>query len=424
MRTLHRGSSVAKRTDQSIIAGSSNYMSFAAVICASHSTNVAPSSLAGGSAELRAGLHFAGHSLVEYQARQATEAGATHVMILVSAVTQPLSRAVDRLTADGIPVMLVRDMVSLVREAPRDRDMLLLADGVIIAQKHIAAVAAHPGNVLLVADDSRATAAFERIDGQHRWAGLLRVSPDLLFGTLDMLGDWDLELTLMRAGVQAGGFRIVVPQEDILEGRIALVDSQAAADMVAQALLGGQSEASSGEGGAEHYLLSRIATRIAPTLLRTQVPATQVRIGGIALAAMGVIAVMLSWPIFGMFLMLCGLTASLTSDRLDQLALRSQDDGWLALLPGIIVLLGVITLGGEAGVQAEGIYLALLLGIVLLAVRRRRTTDMKAWAIFTPGSALLILMIVTLVSSVAAGITLAILCAIGSVAMMVLRKRP
>lgn len=397
-------------------------MSFAAVICASHSTNVVSPAASAGT-ELRAGLHFAGHSLVEYQARQAAEAGASHVMILVGAVTQPLSRAVDRLTADGIPVMLVRDMVSLVREAPRDRDMMLIADGAIIAQKHITAVAAHPGNVLLAADDSRATAAFERIDGQHRWVGLLRVSPDVLFGTLDMLGDWDLELTLMRAAVQAGGYRIVVPQEDILEGRIALIDSQASADLVAQALLGGRSEVPSTEGGAEHYLLSRVAARIAPMLLRTQVPATQVRIGGIALSAMGVIAVMLAWPVFGMLLMLCGLTASLTSDRLGQLARRAQDDGWMALMPGLIVLLGVVMLGDEAGARMDGIYLALLLGIVLLAVRWRRTGGIKPWMVFTPGSALILLIVVAFLSSVTAGLALATLCGIGSVAMMILRKR-
>jgi hypothetical protein len=398
-------------------------MSFAAVICASHSTVAAPSPSKGGGVELRAGLQFAGHSLVEYQARQAAEAGASHILILVSAVTQPLSRAVDRLTADGIPVALVRDMVSLVREAPRDRDMLLIADGAIIAQKYFTAVAAHPGNVLLCLDDTRASAGFERIDGQHRWAGLLRVSPDLLFGTLDMLGDWDLELTLMRAAVQAGGYRVVVPQEDLLEGWVALVESQASADLVAQALLGAQRDTPSAEGGAEHYILSRLAARIAPMLLRTQVPAIQVRMGGMALAGMGVIATMLDWPLFGILLMLCGLTASLTSDRLGELARHSQDDGWVALMPSLIVLLGVIVLGDEAGVRMEGIYLALLLGIVLLAVRWRRTSGQKWWMLFTPGSALILIFLVTLVSSVSGGLMLAMLCAIGSVGALVLGKR-
>lgn len=360
--------------------------------------------------------------MVEYQARQAAEAGATHVMILVGAVTQALSRAVDRLTADGIRVALVRDMVSLVREAPRDRDMMLIADGAIIAQKHFTAVAAHPGNVLLSVDDSRVSAGFERIDGQHRWAGLLRVSPDLLFGTLDMLGDWDLELTLTRAAVQASGYRIVVPQEDILEGRIALIDSQASADLVAKALLGSQRETPSTDGGAEHYVLARAATRIAPMLLRTQVPAIQVRIGGMALAAIGVIAAILSWPVFGMLLMLCGLIASLASDRLEQLARQTQDDGWMALSPSLIVLLGFIVLGSEASAQMDGLYLALLVSMVLLAVRWRRTAGVKQWALFTPGSALIVMVIVSVISGVGAGLALCVLLAIGSVGMLVLKR--
>lgn len=399
-------------------------MSFAAVICASHAiaSGTAPSS-AGTSGELRAGLHFAGHSLVEYQVRQAAEAGASVVLILVGAVTQLLSRAIDRLTADGIAVALVRDMVSLVREAPRTSDMLLVADGAIIAQQHYTAIAAQPANVILAAGDSRATAALERIDGQHRWAGLLRVSPDLLFGTLDMLGDWDMELTLLRAAVQAGAHRVIVPQDDILEGRVALVDSQAAADMVAQAQLGREADAPSGEGGAEHYVLRRSAIGIAPMLLRTQVPALQVRIGGMALAAIGVVAAMLDWPIFGMLLMLCGIVASLTADRLGQLARRGQDDGWVAIGPNAVVLAGIIVLGNAAPGAFAGLPLALLLGIIILAVRWRRTGGIAPWALFTPATALLLLIVATLFSGVGAGITAATLCAIGSVGMLVLGRR-
>src|SRR3546814_8234859 len=86
-------------------------MTFAAILSASR---------AGGDSagSLRASLHFAGQTLVEYQARQAVRAGADRVMILVSVITPALSQAVDRLSADGIAVALVRDMVSMVRDAP------------------------------------------------------------------------------------------------------------------------------------------------------------------------------------------------------------------------------------------------------------------------------------------------------------------
>lgn len=387
-------------------------MPFAAVICASHGASDLTGTAVDG---LRATLNFAGNTLVEYQVRQAREAGAGQIMILVGAVTQPLSRAVDRLAAEGVPVKLVRDMVTLVREVPRDRDMLLVADGAIVAQRHYDMIAHTAGNAVLVAEDSRATAGFERIDAAQRWAGLLRVDPELLFGTLDMLGDWDLELTLLRAAVQAGATRFAVPQEDILEGQVALVERQDAADLVAQALLGRSRAKQDARGGAEHYLLGRAAARIAPMLLRTQVPALQVRIGAMALSAIGVVAGLLAWPAFGLALMLLALILSLSADQLVQLARRSGHDDSAAFIAPAIILLGIALLAGEAERQMEGICLALLLAILFLAERWRRLPPMRPWTIFTPGSALLLLFAFALIGRLSFGISLAVLCAIASV---------
>ena len=183
-------------------------MSFAAILSASR----APADSSGG---LRACLHFAGQTLVEYQARQAVRAGADRIFVMVSVITPALSQAVDRLSADGIAVALVRDMVSMVRDAPRDADVLLIADGAIVSQAHVDHLGSAMGDTLLVADDSRASAPLERIDAGQRWAGLARISPALLFGTLDMIGDWDLSLTLVRAAVQKGARRITAPPRSV-----------------------------------------------------------------------------------------------------------------------------------------------------------------------------------------------------------------
>ena len=104
-------------------------------------------------------------------------------MILVSVITPALSQAVDRLSADGIAVALVRDMVSMVRDAPRDADVLLVADGAIVSQTHFEAMASAEGNALLVTDDSRASTPFERIDAGQRWAGLARRSTGAIGST-------------------------------------------------------------------------------------------------------------------------------------------------------------------------------------------------------------------------------------------------
>ncbi|WP_070153459.1 hypothetical protein [Sphingobium phenoxybenzoativorans] len=387
-------------------------MSFSAIICASQA---ASDSLG----VLRANLHFAGNSLLEYQVRQAAEAGADQVMILVGAVTQSLSRAIDSLTADGISVSIVRDMVSLLREAPRDRDMLLVADGAIVPQRFYGAVAAQPGNVLLVTEDSATTARFERIDAGQRWAGLARVSPDVLFGTLDMIGDWDLELTLVRAVVQAGSQRIAVPAEDVMEARLALVGSQAEADLVSRALLAGK-RAPAGEAGAERMLIAPLAARIAPEFLRSQVPAAQVRAGAIAVALIGIVATLLAWPMIALLLFLAAILLSLTVDRLVQLARRGGLEGWMGVMPHLIVLAGIALLGSEADRTMEGLYLAGLLAILMLGLRSGRFPGARKWAILTPGSALLILLVTTGGGYFHFGLTLAIACAILSLGLAVL----
>ncbi|KAK0357858.1 hypothetical protein LTR94_037732, partial [Friedmanniomyces endolithicus] len=74
-----------------------------------------------------------------------------------------------------------------------------------------------------------------------------------------MIGDWDLALTLVRTAVQKGARRITVPQDDLLEGRVALVETQAQADLVAQAVTAVGAVQAQARGGIEHYLLAPVA---------------------------------------------------------------------------------------------------------------------------------------------------------------------
>lgn len=385
---------------------------FSAIICA---TRPAGDS----SGVLRANLNFAGQTLMEYQARQAIEAGATHVMIVVGAVTQALSRAIDRLSADGVPVVLVRDMVSLIREAPRNGDALLIADGVAVPQQFYTALAAEAGDTLLVVEENAATTHLERLDAQHRWAGLARISPALLFGTLDMIGDWDLELTLVRAAFQAGYKAISAPLDDVIDGRLALVDRQADADLVTRGLLTRKARPT-GEAGAERYAIGPLASLLAPALLRAQVPAMQVRYGAIGLAAAGVLCALLVWPVVALVLILAGIGISLTADRLAVLARRGGQDFWASLATQGLAVLGLGAIAVGAGRGLDGLYLGLLLAILVAALRLTRRTEPSPWAVFTPGSACLLLLLMTIGGYVSAGLVLATVCAIISVGAVLL----
>jgi len=341
-------------------------------------------------------------------------------MILVSVITPAISQAVDRLSADGIAVALIRDMVSMVRDAPRDADVLLVADGAVVAQGHYDALAGQAGNALLVTDDSRASAPFERIDAGQRWAGLARINPALLFGTLDMIGDWDLALTLVRSAVQGGAVRITVPQDDLLEGRVALVDGQEQADLAAQAVMStGTRSGSSSRGGIEHYLFGPLSRLLGPALMRSQVPAMQVRIGSIALAGIALMPLELGWPGAGLSLLLLALLLAELADRLDEMALRRPPSGWIAFLAPGLALIGVMLSG--SGMVPN--YLALLLGIITVADRWRRTGAARPWMIFTPGTALSVLLAALLTGAEALGFDVAMLAAIGSIGAIILSRR-
>ncbi|HEX7742662.1 MAG TPA: hypothetical protein VF442_09560, partial [Sphingobium sp.] len=322
-------------------------------------------------------------------------------------------------SADGIAVALVRDMVSMVRDAPRDSDVLLVADGVIVAQAQFDVMAEREGNALLVTDDSRASAPFERIDAGQRWAGLARISPDLLFSTLDMIGDWDLSLTLVRAAVQAGARRVTAPQDDLMEGRVALIETQAQADLVSQAVMSTGSRTARARGGVEHYLLARAARLASPALMRTQVPATQVRIAAMGLGGIAMVPIELLWLATGFCLLLLALLLAEIADRLDELTLRSPPMGWTAFVVPFFAV-GAISLAG-GGVVAT--CLALLLAVIQLADRWRRTGGARPWMIFTPASALMVLLLTSLTGAYSLGFELSILAAIASVGAIILLKR-
>jgi hypothetical protein len=51
---------------------------------------------------------------------------------------------------------------------------------------------------------------FERIDAESRWGGVALIDSQLLGSTAAMLGDWDLQSTLLRRTLQEGAIRVSV----------------------------------------------------------------------------------------------------------------------------------------------------------------------------------------------------------------------
>jgi hypothetical protein len=153
--------------------------------------------------------------------------------------------------------------------------------------------------------------------------------------------------------------------------------------------------------------------------MRMQAPAAQVRIAGMALGAIALVPIELLWPATGFFLLILALLLSEIADRLDEMALRSPPKGWIALVTPFFAIGGISLAGG--GILAT--CLALLLAIVQLADKWGRTGAARPWMIFTPASALFLLLLTSWVGAMSLGFELSMLAVIASVGAIVLRRR-
>jgi hypothetical protein len=168
---------------------------------------------------LRALFPLAGRTLVEYQARCAAAAGAAPIVVLVERVPTSLNDAFERLRQEGISVVPVSDGIEAATRFEAGELILLVGDGVAPPVELLTGIAAEPEPAVITVPDDEEHQHFERIDGSSRWAGVAVVDTQTLGATVAMLGDWDLQSTLLRRVLQAGARRIPVetgPGEPLL----------------------------------------------------------------------------------------------------------------------------------------------------------------------------------------------------------------
>jgi len=159
---------------------------------------------------LRALLPLAGRTLLEYQVRCAAAAGAAPIVVIVERVPQALQDAFERLRLDGLTVIAASDVQDAVSRFEAGSMILMIGDGVAPPAELVAALAEEPEPAVATLPDDEANAAFERIDGESRWAGVALVDTRNLGSTAAILGDWDLQSTLLRKTLQEGALRVPV----------------------------------------------------------------------------------------------------------------------------------------------------------------------------------------------------------------------
>ena len=301
---------------------------------------------------LRATLPLAGRTVVERQARLAVAAGAASVLVVAERMPPALGAALDRLRRERIPIQVARSAAEAAEAVdPADR-LLLIADGAVADADQLIEISRGDGRRVLTVPDGAFGDAYERIDAGSRWGGIAALDGALLRETASMLGEWDLQSTLLRRALQAGARHVAAT------GPVAILDAPADLAGLERQILASATET---RGGWASRLLAPIER--AATFALMAGPIGPNAVGGTAalLTGIGAAALAYGWLWTGLVLMLLATPLDGIAARLAKLHMHDDVGGswWSHLLP---VLAGAALAGvSHALAPAHG------WGIVLLA---------------------------------------------------------
>lgn len=307
-------------------------MTLAALIAAYHE---------GEEGGLRATLPLAGRTLLERQARLAAAAGANPVIILVERMSPTLVAAIDRLRHEGIRVEAARRFADAADMVSPDDRVLLVADGLVADQKHLARLLTADERAVLVLPDQNVDDRFERIDARSRWAGLALIDGALLKDTAAMLGDWDPQSTLLRRAVQQDA-RLLFTKSD---AGTPLAAALRASDLVETEECILEAAGGSGEEWASRYLLAPIEAAAARALMPASIAAEWLRILAAVLTALGALLFVKHWLWAGVLALLLATPLDGIADRLARLRLQRQGASWWTALLPILAAVALVALG-------------------------------------------------------------------------------
>jgi len=171
--------------------------------------------------------------------------------------------------------------------------------------------------VVATVPDDESHAAFERIDGGSRWAGVALVDAHLLGSTAAMLGDWDLQSTLLRRTIQEGAMR--VPASSV-GGDPLLAESAEDLQNFQRKLLVGSRGAR--PDWVSRYLLPPVEEFATEHLMETGLRPTWLIWSAVLLTLGGAACFTRGWLGAGLVMLLASMPLDLIASRLASLRLR------------------------------------------------------------------------------------------------------
>jgi hypothetical protein len=269
------------------------------------------------SGSLRALLPLAGRTLIEYQARCAAAAGAAPIIVMVERVPQGLQDAFERLRLDGIGVFPVSDVHDAVSRFEAGSMILLVGDGVAASAELVATIAEEPEPAIATVPDDELHEPFERIDAGSRWAGVAVVNAQTLGSTAAMLGDWDLQSTLLRRALQDGALRLPVTAGS---GEPLIAERPEQLDEFQRGMVAASRQ--SRRDWASRYVLPPVEEFATEHLMETAVRPGWLMWGALGLTLAGAAVFARGWLVAGLILLILSTPLDTIASRLATLRLR------------------------------------------------------------------------------------------------------
>ncbi|MBA3526646.1 MAG: hypothetical protein M3438_04605 [Pseudomonadota bacterium] len=269
------------------------------------------------SGALRALYPLAGRTLVEYQVRCAAAAGAAPIVLVVDRIPPALNEALERLQREGLAVTTVTDGNEAASRFGTGEMILLIGDGIAPPAELLTSIAETAEPAIVTVPDDEPHRHFERIDGVSRWAGVALVDAQTMGATAAMLGDWDLQSTLLRRTLQAGALSIPLSPDG---GEPVLANSPQELNALDRQLI------VSSRGGrrdwASRYALPIVEEYATEVLLKTAIKPQRLIDSGVLVTLGAVLAFATGWLWAGMALLVVSTPLDLVARRLAALRLR------------------------------------------------------------------------------------------------------
>lgn len=268
------------------------------------------------SGSLRALIPIAGRTLLEYQVRCAAAAGAAPIVVVVERIPIALNEVLQGLQQEGLPVVTVGDAAEASSRFEAGELILLIADGLAPSPELLAGIVEEQEPVIVTVADDEGHSKFERIDGVSRWSGVALVDSQMVGATAAMLGDWDLQSTLLRRALQSGArtVQIAAPAGEPLLAE----KPEDLADLERRLFVASRG---SRRDWASRYILPHVEEFATEKLVESRVRPAMLVQSALLLSLGSVVAFALGWRWVGLVLLVLTTPLPLIARRLASLRL-------------------------------------------------------------------------------------------------------